>query len=156
MKSIIPFLTTLFIVPVLSFSIHAQSVNIRTGPPSSGYMDNALNYSRLLKEQTGDGVFMQVGTFKVTGTPYLYGQKNEGDLFSKDVKAYNLKLSYNTYNQELGFYSTANPNEPLVKEAGEVDSFLIHPNVEAGISSRLKFVYGSLLGSKEKAYFQEN
>jgi hypothetical protein len=121
----------------------------------NNYMDNALNYNRLLREKTGDGVYKMVGTFKVVGTPYLFGEKNKGDLFSSEAKAYNISLSYNTFNQEVEFYSTANPDKPLVREPGTVDSFIVHSNATVGITSTLKFIYGGLLGSSEKAYFLE-
>lgn len=121
-------------------------------PPSS---DLAISHNRLIREKTGDGVYKLVGTFKVVGTPYLFGEKNKGNLFSTEATAYNIFLSYNTYNQEVEFYSTSNPDKPLMKEPGEVDSFIIQSNVELGIISPLKFIYGSLLNSNEKSYYQE-
>lgn len=121
----------------------------------NGYMDNALNYSRLIIQKTAEGFYKQVGMFKVVGTPYLFGEKNKGDLFSSEAKAYNIFLSYNTYNQEVEFYSSGNPDKPLIKEPGSVDSFLIQENVSLGIDHPLKFVYGAHLGSSEKFYFLE-
>ncbi|HEV7781635.1 MAG TPA: hypothetical protein VGO58_10225 [Chitinophagaceae bacterium] len=118
--------------------------------------DLALNHNRLLREKTGDGVYKQIGNFKVVGTPYLFGEKNKGNLFSPDgTKAYNIFLSYNTYNQDIEFYSSSNPDKPLVKEPGEADSFFIQPNIEIGILSPLKFVYGTAIGSSEKGFYQE-
>jgi len=121
----------------------------------SGYMDNALNYSRLIIQKTAEGFYRQEGMFKVVGTPYLFGEKNKGNLFSSEAKAYNISLSYNTKNQEVEFYSTGNPDKPLIKEPGTIDSFLIQENVSLGINHPLKFVYGAILGSSEKAYFME-
>jgi len=121
----------------------------------SGYMDNALNYSRLIIAKTENGVYQLVGTYKVIGTPYLYGEKNKGDMFSPEAKAYNISLSYNIYNQEVSFYSTSNPDKPLVKEPGNVDSFILHSNLSLGINRQLKFIYGTHLGSSEKVYFME-
>lgn len=118
-------------------------------------MDNALNYSRLIMTKTEDGVYKQIGVFKVIGTSYLFGERNKGDLFSLESKAYNISLSYNTFNQEVEFYSTSNPDKPLIKEPGSVDSFLIHENAAQFITRQLKFVYGPLLGSSDKSYFLE-
>ena len=43
----------------------------------------------------------------------------------------------------------------MVREPGTLDSFIIHQNIELGILNPLKFVYGSLLGFKDKYYFLE-
>jgi hypothetical protein len=142
MKKIIP-------IAILSFLL----VTSVAGQNTMG--DNALKYNRLLQEKNEEGGYKLIGTYKVVGNPYLFGQKNKGDMFSPDAKAYNISLSYNTYNQEVEFYSSANQDQALVKETGSVDSFLIHENVSIGIMRPLKFVYGSHIHSKDEAYFME-
>ncbi len=117
--------------------------------------DNALNYNRLIREKTGEGVYKLIGAYKVVGTSYLFGEKNQGNLFSQEAKAINVFLSYNTYNQEVEFYSSSNPDKPLIKEPGTVDSFILNRNESLGITSALKFVYGTHLWSSEKAFFKE-
>ncbi len=117
--------------------------------------DLAISHNRLIREKTADDLYKLIGTFKVVGTPYLYGEKNKGHLFSPEATAFNIFLSYNTYSQELEFCSTSNPDKPLVKEPGEVDSFVILPNIELGILTPLKFVHGKHIGSKENAYYEE-
>ncbi len=117
--------------------------------------DNALNYNRLIREKTGEGVYKLIGAYKVVGTSYLFGEKNQGNLFSQEAKAINVYLSYNTYNQEVEFYSSSNPDKPLIKEPGTVDSFILNRNESLGITSALKFVYGTHLWSSEKAFFKE-
>ncbi len=124
-------------------------------PGSPGYVDNALSYNRLIREKTGEGVYKLIGQYRVIGTSYLFGERNKGNLFSTEAKAYNISLSYNTYNQEVEFYSTANPDKPLVKEPGSVDSFVINENPELDITKPLKFVYGSHIGSDDKYYYLE-
>src|SRR5687767_8085118 len=124
-------------------------------PDSRGWTDPAMNHNRLLQQKLGEGNYIVIGNFKVKGTPYLFGGNNNADLFTPSEKAYNINVSYNTYNQEVGFVSTSNPTTPLVKEAGEVDSFIIKQNIENGIPGDIRFVYGKILGSSEKAYFQE-
>jgi hypothetical protein len=120
----------------------------------SGYMDNALNYSRLILTKS-EGMYKLIGTFKVQGTSYLFGEQNKADMFSPEAKAYNISLSYNTHNQEIEFFSSSNPDKALVKEPGTVDSFTIHSNESLGIIHSLKFIYGSHLGSTDKNYFME-
>ncbi len=136
----------------------ALSANSNTmvsrAPDSRGWTDPAMNHNRLLRERLGEGAYILVGTYKVKGSPYLFGGKNNADLFTPREKAYNIDISYNTYNQEVEFLSTSNPNTPLVKEAGEVDSFIIKQDIESGLVTDIKFLYGSHVGSSEKAYFQ--
>jgi hypothetical protein len=115
------------------------SANVSFGQVANS--DLAINHNRLIREKTGDGVYKLIGPYKVVGTSYLFGEKNKGNLFSSAAKAYNIFLSYNTYNQEVEFYSASNPDKPLIKEPG--------------ITNPLKFVYGSMIGSTEKMYYQE-
>lgn len=124
-------------------------------PDSRGWSDPALNHNRLLMERTGEGMYQQIGPYKVRGSSFLLGERRAGDLFAKGETGYNIYLSYNTYTQEIEFYSTSNPDKPLVKEKGEVDSFIFHPNKEVGIEERMKFVYGTLAGTSDKAYYQQ-
>ena len=124
-------------------------------PDSRAWTDPALNHNKLIQQQTSDGVYKLIGTYKVTGTSYLFGEHNRGDMFATEAKAYNIFISYNTYNQEVEFYSTSNPDQPLVKEPGTVDSFVFQQNIDLGISHPLKFVYGSVLGTKDKYYYLE-
>jgi hypothetical protein len=127
----------------------------RPAPESRGWTDPALNHNRLLQQKLGEGTYVMIGNFKVKGTPYLFGGNNNADLFTQTEKAYNINVSYNTYNQEVAFVSTSNLTTPLVKEAGEVDSFVIKQNIENGIPGDIRFVYGKILGSSDKTYFQE-
>lgn len=168
MKSIVCFLVAGILCTVITNTALAQLATnvptalssnsgsmVTTAPDSRGWTDPALNHNRLLQQQTGDGVYKIIGVYKVMGSPYFFGQRNKGDMFSNETKAYNIFLSYNTYNQELEFYSVSNPDKPLIKEPGDIDSFIIQRNVEFGIANPMKFVYGSLLGSSEKCYYQE-
>lgn len=118
-------------------------------------IDLAINHNKLLREKQGDGVYKLIGTYKVIGTSFLFGEKNKGNLFTPETKAYNIGLSYNTYNQEVEFYSTSNPDKPLIKSPGEVDSFFFLANPELELTHNIKFVYGTHLNSTEKAYFME-
>jgi hypothetical protein len=127
----------------------------RLAPDSRGWTDPALEHNKLLQQQSSDGMYKMIGTFKVVGSSYLFGEHNKADMFGIEAKAYNIFISYNTYNQEVEFYSTGNPDKPLVKEPGDIDSFIIQQNIALGITRNLKFVYGSILGAKDKYYFQE-
>ncbi len=155
MKTVHLYIVSAFLIFQISANGQA-SMNVPTSAGNYGaWTDPALNHNRLLMQQTGDGVYRMVGAFKVIGTPYLFGEAHKGDMFATDTKAYNIKLSYNTYNQELEFYSTSNPDKPLIREPGSVDSFIFQQDIKGGISMPMKFVYGAVLGSKDKSYFLE-
>ncbi|NOT51537.1 MAG: hypothetical protein HOP10_09695 [Chitinophagaceae bacterium] len=141
--------------PVAITQNNGASAIVSMAPDSRAWTDPALNHNKLLQQQQGDGGYRLVGAYKVMGSPFLFGEHHKADMFATEAKAYNIYISYNTYNQEVEFYSTSNPDKPLVKETGTVDSFIIQQNVSIGITSSLKFVYGSVLGVKEKYYFQE-
>lgn len=144
------FITSFFLMQFANISFAQAGIT-----PTVGWVDPAMSHNRLIREQTGDGVYKLVGTFKVIGTSYLFGERNKGNLFSAEAKAYNISISYNTYNQEVEFYSAANADKPLIKEPGTVDSFIMNENISLGIMKPLKFVYGTTIGSSDKYYFQE-
>ncbi|MEK7225423.1 MAG: hypothetical protein AAB221_07050 [Bacteroidota bacterium] len=163
--SLIAFLFTAFNSPSFGQASTNVPVSMATSPgldrwgrptPAIGaWTDPALNHNKLLQDQTRDGTYKLIGTYKVIGSSYLFGEHNKGDMFATEAKAYNIFVSYNTYNQEVEFYSTSNPDKPLVKETGTVDSFIIQQNAGQGIVGSMKFIYGAALGVKDKYYFQE-
>jgi len=119
------------------------SYNFR-GDPATNYNKHMVGHS----ERT----YVQIGPHKVLGTYFLFGSNHLGNIYSPEQKAENIHLSYNTYNQQLEFTSTSNPDKPLVKEPGELDSFVLRS--DSLIENDMFFVYGSVLGSTDKAYFQ--
>ena len=129
--------------------------NGRPAPDSRGWTDPALNHNILLQSQTSEGMYKLVGPYKVVGSSFLYGEQLAGDMFAPEAKAYNIYLSYNTYNQEVEFFSTSNPDKSLVREPGTLDSFSIKANADLGFMENLKFIYGKHLAAKDKAFFQE-
>ncbi len=141
--------------PAVNSVSFGSGAMVSRSPDSRGWTDPALNHNRLIQQRTGDGVYKLIGQYKVVGTQFLYGEHHKGDLFATEAKAYNIFLSYNTFNQQVEFYTTSNPDKPLVKEPGEVDSFTIQSDPELDINSPLKFIYGAHLGTKDKFYYQE-
>ena len=141
---------TLFVL-LLAAGVYAQGLIT----PTAGWVDPVLNHNRLLREQTGEGMYKLIGTYRVIGTSYLFGERNKGNIYSSDATAVNIQLGYNTYSQEVEFVSPSNPGKPLVKAPGEVDSFVFLANQSVGLTQNMRFVFGKHLGSSEKAYFQE-
>lgn len=136
-------------------SINYSIAQLGTISPTVGWVDPVLNHNRLLREQTGEGMFKMIGPYRVIGTSYLFGERNKGNIYSNEATAVNIQVGYNTYSQEVEFISPSNPGMPLIKSPGEVDSFVFLANQTVGFSSDMRFVYGKHLGSSEKAYFQE-
>ena len=122
----------------------------RPAPDARGWTDPALSRSKML----GQGKQLIIGSYKVTGSPYLFGERHSADLFTPKEKATGIYINYNTYNQNIEFFSTSNPTEPLVKEIGEVDSFVLRKDSSMLLLNDIRFIYGPLIGSSEKSYFQ--
>lgn len=119
----------------------------------ASYFDPAQAYNRLLIEKNS-GAYTKVGRYNVIGSSYLFGQKHSGHLFAKGETAYNIQISYNAHTQEIEFYSSANSDKPLVKDANMVDSFIIKANTEFSMMEPLKFINGSHLGQSDKSFYQ--
>ena len=138
---------------VTSLSANSNTMVSRT-PDSRGWTDPALNHNKLLQQQSSDGGFKLIGPYKVIGSPFLFGEHHKGNMYTPDAKALNIYVSYNTYNQEVEFYSTSNPDKSLVREPGTVDSFTIQKNTELGIAKDLNFIFGSHIGTNDKSFYQ--
>lgn len=95
--------------------------------------------------------YRQIGVYKVLGTPFLFGENHVGNMYSKSEVAKNIKLSFDTYNQELAFQTSANVNQPLVKGPGSLDSFML--KADSFIKEDMVFHYGGLLGTSDKSYY---
>jgi hypothetical protein len=117
------------------------------------YFDAAQAYNRLLIEKNS-GSYQRIDNYKVIGTSYFLGEKRRADLFAKGETAYNIYISYNTYNQEVEFYSSANPNQPLVKEAKLIDSFEIKQDLTNSVPENIKFVNGSFIGGDLNSFYR--
>lgn len=120
-------------------------------PPNRGWTDPALDHNRLVQN---NGTYQLISGFKVKGSQFLFGQQLGGDMFSAAETAYNIILGYNTYNQEVEFFSSSNLSAALVKEPGTLDSFVLHADTSLGLMKPIKFVYSSTLNTKGKAYYQ--
>jgi len=117
----------------------------------AAYFDAAQSYNRLLIEKN-NGSYTRVGGYKVIGSPYLFGERKLGDVYSSTDSGTDIRISYNTYNQNIEFISPGNVS--LVRSPGTLDSFVIRKDTAQYLLTDLKFIYGPLLGSKEKNYFQ--
>lgn len=119
----------------------------------ASYFDPAQAYNRLLIEK-GSGTYRQVNNFRVTGTSFLFGEKNTGSIYASNETGNNILLTYDTYTQNVDFYPSSGNGPALTKEIGTLDSFVINKKPEVMLENDIKFIYGNILGSDDKAYFQ--
>jgi hypothetical protein len=134
---------TFFLLFIFSDSIAQQA----------SYFDPAQAYNRLLIEKN-NGTYVRVSNYKVIGTSYLFGEKNKGDIYGANVTGYDIVLSYDTYTQNVYFILPSSPNVSLTKEPSSLDSFKLIKNREASLDQDVTFVYGTIIGAKDKNYYQ--
>jgi hypothetical protein len=144
MKSILT-LAALFLILLVKAQPppYNGSYNFKNGDPATNFNKYMVVYE--------DRTYTQIGNYKVIGSSYVYGRHHLGNLYAKGETGLNIYLSYNVYNQDVEFYSSSNASEPLVKEIGTVDSFLLRR--DSLISEDLRFYYGPVIGSREQTYF---
>ena len=117
------------------------------------YTDPAAAYQRVLLEKGDGGTYQQIGNFKVTGSPYLYGEKLKGAVYAGKESGSNISLSYNTYKQELDIYQNES-SFAIIKPATEIDSFIIiKPSDSKYMRENLQFYSSRLLDPSMKACF---
>lgn len=127
----------------MAFSATAQQLS---------YSDPAISYQRILLEKSGEGTFQQIGNFKVTGTSFLYGGNQKGNIYTPKEKAESATISYNTYNQQVHVLQQGQDKE-LVMALKEVDSFELFVNDKSG-TQVLNFINGTLKDPSRKLFMQ--
>jgi len=115
------------------------------------YIDPAQAYNRLVLEKNG-GTFRVIDNYKVTGSPYLYGDMYNGVVSEGKAKGENLSFKYNVYDQTLEILTTAQ-GKYLIKTAEEIDSFYFKGSPESVIVSDLKFISSKKLDAEAKPMF---
>lgn len=97
--------------------------------------------------------YYQIGGFRVKGNPYYKEDFILGDIYSKPEIAKNIYLRYDIYNQKVEFISSGNPDQILVKEPGDLDSFLLYKKENKVIVEDIKFLYAIIGGATDKSYY---
>lgn len=120
---------------------------------SNAQRDPYINHNKLIQNTAQGGGYYLIGPYKVQGSPYFNKDTVLGTFYSKTETVLNIYLRYELFNQNLEFISSANKEQALVKEIGELDSFLLFRNEKKGIKEDLKFVDAKMLGVDDKAYY---
>jgi hypothetical protein len=122
-------------------------------PALSQQSNTFLRHNKLIQNKAEAGGYYLISPFKVQGSPYLNKDNVLGDFYSKSETAKNVSLRYEIYYQNLEFTSSANKETVLVKEPGDLDSFILYKNEKKGVKEHLKFIYGSLIGATDQFYY---
>jgi predicted RNA-binding protein with PUA domain len=120
---------------------------------AASYTDPAAGYLRVMLEKGSEGTYQQIGTFKVKGTSYLFGEKLKGGIFTKTEKSEHVELGYNTYSQTVDV--NLNGVQSIEKKVSEVDSFIIYNNNSAFLKKDLLFYSSKLITPKAKDGFYQ-
>lgn len=127
--------------------------NSVTFSQAASYTDPAAGYLRVMLEKGSEGTYQQIGTFKVKGTSYLFGEKLKGGIYTKTEKSEHVELGYNTYSQTVDV--NLNGVQSIVKKASEVDSFIIYNNNSTFLKKDLLFYSSNLITPKAKDGFYQ-
>ena len=133
----------IFIITLLFFSVNIANAQ------KSVYL-NQYKTPQNSKPLIG---YYQIGGYRVRGNPYYKEEFILGDIYSVAETAKNIYLRYDIYNQKVEFISSASPNQILVKEPDDLDSFLLYKNEKKIIVEDIKFLYSKTIGLKEKVYY---
>lgn len=108
---------------------------------TGSYLDPGQAYVKLLIDR-GSNTQQRIGIYKVKGTSFLFGEKLAGGLFEKGAKSDNIFLNYNTYNQQIQFYSSLNQVHPYGKDINLVASFTIKKDKVVQLTEDIHFING--------------
>jgi hypothetical protein len=97
--------------------------------------------------------YYQIGGYKVKGNPFYKPDFILGDFYSAAETAKSIYLRYDIYNQKVEFVSSANKDQILVKEPGDLDSFVIYKKENKVIIEDIKMVYATFIGAADKYYY---
>lgn len=97
--------------------------------------------------------YYQIAGYRVKGDPYYKPEFVLGDMYSASETAKNVYLRFDVYYQNIEFISTANKDQIMVKEPGNLDSFLIYKKEDKMIKEDIRMVYAPLIGAPGKCYY---
>ena len=113
-------------------------ININSKAQALSYTDPAAGYLKVMLEKGDEGSYQLIGNFKVIGTSYLFGERNNGSAYAGADKSENIKIGYNTYNQKVDI-SLDGVNNNFSKSPAELDSFVINKSGSQYIKDDLLF-----------------
>ncbi len=128
--------------------------NLYSIAQAASYSDPAAAYLKVMLEKGGEGTYQQIGSFKVIGTSYLFGDRLMGSVYAGKEKSEKVSLGYNMYNQELDIYaSPTSSSSKISRSVATIDSFVVFASQSEFLTQDLFFYRSSLLKSDLKECF---
>jgi hypothetical protein len=115
-------------------------------------LDPAQNFN-LLQIQRNENKYYRIGNFKVTGTPFLFGEDQTGNVYTIRGSMKRVNLRYNIYSQEVETTTENSAVKILSIYIADIDSFVLIANADH--NSDLKFINKKFFQSEDKGFLQE-
>lgn len=113
------------------------------------FVEPAQAYNLLDRQNNADKYYV-ISNYKVVGSPYLFGGNQTGNIYSSSEKGIEIKLSYNTYLQNIEFSSGW---QTLTKDISDLDSFELNKDGN-NIIENMVFINPKFINSVDKNFFQ--
>lgn len=107
----------------------------------------------LLQIQRNENKYYRIGNFKVTGTPYLFGEEQTGNLYTVGGSMKRVNVRYNIYSQEVETTTENSEGKILSINIADIDSFFLVAN--ANHSNDLKFINKKFFQTKDRGFLLE-
>ncbi len=133
---------------LLSYCLDNTQILAQSGPGL-----DAAQVFNLLQIQRNENKYYRIGNFKVTGTPFLFGEEQTGNIFTVGRSMKRVNVRYNIYSQEVETSTEISAGKIVSIDIADIDSFFLIAN--ANHSNDLKFLNKKFFQSKDKGFLQE-
>jgi hypothetical protein len=120
----------------------------------NSYFDPALAYNKVLLEKGNRGTYLNVGAFRVVGSPYIYGEAVKGDVYHNGTIAKNIEFRINNHTKELQL-ATQEAGKYFLVSIDDLDSLTLFASQNEYINSDLTFISSKFVGGKQKCFLQQ-
>jgi hypothetical protein len=136
----------LFIVYLLSFGLANAQFN--------SFLDPAVAYNKILLDKGYRGTYQNIGAFKVTGSPYIYGETMKGDVYHNGKVAKDVVYKINNYSKSLQI-ATDVPGQYFMVSIDDLDSLVLPAAKNEFLNANLTFISSKTLDSKKNCFLEQ-
>lgn len=120
---------------------------------NNSFVDPALAYNKVNGEKM-DGVgYVNVGSFKVKGSPYIYGETLKGDVYHSGKIASGVVFKINNYSKELQV-TTDVPGKYFMVSIDDLDSLVLPAVKNEFLAADIKFISSKAKDAKLKCFLE--